>query len=40
MVGKPMLPLTELTMRNLLAGGQKSTGATSWPGPTCSPPAA
>ena len=33
--------LTEITMRNLLAGGAPtSTGATSWPGPSCSPPAA
>ena len=39
--GKPVLMLTEITMRNLLAGeAPTSTGGTSWPAPSCSRPAA
>jgi hypothetical protein len=38
--GKPILQLTEITMRNLLAERTDVDRRTSWPGPSCSPRAA
>ncbi len=38
--GRPVLPLMELTMRNLRGRAPTSTAVTSWPEPSCSAPAA